>query len=252
MKQPRGYVVYKGLSRLGGSQPIVAVVTIHSENEKTGDMYQLWVLDQSAPPTEVARRGEDDSICGNCKFRPIKTVGTADPNCYVTLIHGPQQVWKAWRAGKYPMWPRRGVFERGLRMAAYGDPAALPLATIRALTDRCSKGWTGYTHQWKRFQGLRHFCMASVDTLEEMAQAQALGWRTFRTDPEKLGPQPGYPVRDQRHDITYTEPGEIGCPAAIEAGKRTTCDQCLLCNGMRPPSIAIPDLRKHIQIYIHG
>lgn len=58
--------------------------------------------------------------------------------------------------------------------------------------------------------------MASVESTEEAAEAQALGWRTFRTT---LRPDEG-PAR-----------GEFVCPASAAKGKRLTCRQCAACHG---------------------
>ena len=59
--------------------------------------------------------------------------------------------------------------------------------------------------------------MASVDTLQEDTSAKAKGWRTFYvTDPDQPLPM---------------IEGSILCPASEEAGKRTTCERCGLCEG---------------------
>ena len=74
--------------------------------------------------------------------------------------------------------------------------------------------------------------MASVESTLDQIQANMLGWRTFRI-------------------ISATEPmiqGEILCPASEEAGKRTTCSKCGLCDGHRFTG----DNRKSIGIYPHG
>ena len=76
-------------------------------------------------------------------------------------------------------------------------------------------------------------CMASVDSEDEAAEAQAMGWRTFRCRSEDE------PVMS----------GEIMCPASDEAGKKTTCDTCLLCAGRyseKKNKIA------NISIIVHG
>ena len=70
MPEPRGYVIWEGPSRLDGIQPIVAIVTMHSVNEKTGDMPQVWFLAQSAPPTTAAARGLDVGVCGDGALDP--------------------------------------------------------------------------------------------------------------------------------------------------------------------------------------
>jgi hypothetical protein len=42
--------------------------------------------------------------------------------------------------------------------------------------------------------------------------------------------------------------GEITCPASDEAGKRTDCNSCGLCNGVAREH----DARKSIAINVHG
>ena len=99
-----------------------------------------------------------------------------------------------------------------IRLGTYGDPAAVPESVWTAMLSR-SAGRTGYTHQWKdsRFAWLKTYVMASVDTLEEAAEAQAAGWRTFRVAPA----------------VGWTkEKTESLCPASEEGGKATTCDHC--------------------------
>lgn len=111
-------------------------------------------------------------------------------------------------------WNYRGPLP--VRIGSYGDPAAVPTRVWAELV-RYAKNWTGYTHMWKpqpcgdcdgrgytlfpcescRQSGydlmgppdpdLKRYCMASVDTPEERAEAQALGWRTFMVVPEGPG-----------------------------------------------------------------
>jgi len=70
--------------------------------------------------------------------------------------------------------------------------------------------------------------MASVDTLEERAEAEQL-FRTFRVR------RKGEPLDE----------GEISCPASKEAGKLTTCAACMLCGGTSK-------VAKSISIEAHG
>ncbi len=102
---------------------------------------------------------------------------------------------------------------------------------------------TGYTHQWitAAAQPLRSLVMASVDSPVQRDIAKLLGWRTFRT----------------KHASAPVLPGEIVCPASEEAGKRTTCARCGLCDGSRTVlnpdrSRAREDNRKDIVINVHG
>jgi hypothetical protein len=98
-----------------------------------------------------------------------------------------------------------------------GDGAAAPVSLWQTLT-QYTADHGGYTHQWQR-AGFDHFgwstlVMASADTAAQAELAQALSYRTFRVS---IG-------LDKRV-------GEISCPASAESGKKTTCDNCMLCAG---------------------
>ena len=119
-----------------------------------------------------------------------------------------------------------------MRFGAYGDPAALPNRVLKALLDTVPTH-TGYTHLWRRFNSrvLRSICMASVESATERQEAMELGFRTFR-------------VRKVGQDKLDSE---VVCPASEEAGKITTCSECLLCNGD-----ALGISRPDVVINIHG
>lgn len=236
-KQPRGYIIYRGPSKLDGA-PIVAVALTHSGNVKTGDMVQTYIIRDDMTPREAANTGADSSVCGTCPHR-----GTIDTDsgrnvgrsCYVTLFHGPRVVDVQVRAGAYPdalSSRARGSIARGrfVRLGTYGDPAAVPARVWQHLL-MFSAGHTGYTHQWRNpaAAALRGLVMASADSVAEQRDAAADGWRTFRvaTSAGKL-------------------PGEAVCPASAEAGHKLQCHQCLACGG------ADGQRRGHIVIQAHG
>lgn len=245
---PSGYTLYEGPSRLVKGANALAILTLHSENVKTGDMPQVWIMDRDTKPTDASLQGLDESVCGNCGLRPFLAKGTGQALCYVNLGQAPNGVWKKWNRGGYPALPRRDwLIDRPVRIGAYGDPAAVPLKVWKRFLKSCPKGWTAYTHQWRRFPGLRHFCMASVDTRQEQKLAVSHGWRTFRVQPKveewlpkhwySVAPNPYPPLQDM----------EITCPASDEAGHRTTCFKCRLCDGKGGPH----DRRKNITIQVH-
>jgi hypothetical protein len=245
MSSPNGYVTYEGPSRMDGA-PIVAITTLHSSNRKTGDMPQVWILRQDLAPTQAASNGSDESICGDCAFRPI--LKHKRPNgelaCYVTLIHGPNQIWKAYRQHRYPDLPSDYVFDRPVRIGSYGDPAALPLRALRAFVQRCHAGWTAYTHQWKRYPGLAQVAMASVNNASEQQHAIFKGFRTFRV----IQTQDSMPLLIGAG--TQAPNREIICPAGAHAqfavGERTTCAKCRICDGRRDQ-----DRRANIVVHAH-
>lgn len=217
MFDPNGVVLYRGPSLLDGRPAVCVAVglVVPSENVKTGPMVQTYILrDGKKPPYQAVRDGDDATVCGDCKLR--RTI------CYVLTHKGVNQVWLSLKAGRYPPYERakhaklfRG---KGIRFGAYGDPAAIPYRVWAELAE-LSSVHTGYTHQWKKCSLLyRRLLMASADTPAEAAEAQALGYRTFRTRLPEEG----------------LLPGEIECPASDAAGKRLTCLECGACWGNRP------------------
>ena len=228
MTKPKGYTLYSDTD-------IVVIATMESANRKTGNMVQLWILSATESPVDAIKNGNDVKVCGNCKYRaPEGSVNPmADKGCYVNVARAPNSIWKALQRGSYPFLATcdYGRVFGGLmmRFGAYGDPGFVPPHIIRALIG-VLKRWTGYSHQWRTSDWLRPYVMASCDTPADYADARAAGWRTFRVAPG-IG----------------ALPGEILCPASDEAGKRTTCARCGLCNGARPS-----DGRKSIYIPIHG
>lgn len=232
----RSAIVYSGPSQLDG-EPIVGIVTGidgSTSNKKTGDLAQLWILRADLDPLDAIQTGRDSSICGGCAHRGD---GTGNGRtCYVAVKNAPLTIWRAFQRGVYPSASPRIVADvlatqgRGLRLGAYGDPAALPVHILQDLT-RGIPAWTGYTHQWQDRPDLRPLVMASCDTPAELEQARADGWRTFR-------------VRTAQ-DLLQAR--EIACPASDEAGKRTTCANCTLCDGKRDT-----DRRADIAIVVHG
>ena len=205
---------------LSENRRVVVIATLESENEKTGDMVQVWIIRPDMHPVEAVATGADKAICGDCRLRGVA--------CYVNVGFGPAAVWRAYKRGSYPVLSDYSVFAgRAIRLGAYGDPAFVPRRVIHKLA---AFAHTGYTHQWRRAEWLREFVMASVDSVTEMLEARAAGWRTFRVSSANLA-----------------ERGEILCPASEEAGHRTKCIDCQLCDGLRGN-----DQRKSIFIPVHG
>ena len=64
----KGYVLHEGPSPFDG-QPIVSIATLHSNNRKTGDMVQTWILPRDLHPLDAVKAGQDSCICGNCPHR---------------------------------------------------------------------------------------------------------------------------------------------------------------------------------------
>jgi len=227
-----GFVLWEGPSKLDAA-PLVVIVTTGATNRKTGPMDQSWILRRDIHPLAAIRCGKDRSICGTCRHRQKPR------SCYVTVQHGPAGIYRAYLRGKYPKATDTTdriarMAGRFLRIGAYGDPLMVPIWVWRLLTP-VLKGWTGYTHQWANTTldplPYQQFLMASVETPEEHAQAQALGWRTFRV----------------RGTLDGLLPGELVCPASAEAGHRLTCIECRICAGAQGARG-----QRSVAIYPHG
>jgi hypothetical protein len=209
MDKPNGYLIWE-------SALAVAIATGFervSENRKTGEMIQIWLLTKHTHPVEAAQSGKDSAVCFSCPMRPSLGGG-----CYVNLGQAPAAIWRTYQAGGYPAMPSVDVFTgRMVRFGAYGDPTLIPLKLMRAIA-AVSSGWTGYTHRWEipLLAGYADFLMASADDVDCQIRARAAGWRTFRVAPA---------------GSAFRLSDEISCPASKEAGVRVQCVQCRLCAG---------------------
>lgn len=238
----QGYVAYAGPSVLQPGTAIRYTVTgfkRSSKNPKTGDMVQAWAtVTQEAPQAVVGTKAEG-AVCGT-GTHACPHSGQRQGSCYVATFQAPRATWQAATTGRYSG-SLQALLEalqgRLLRHGAYGDPTAIPWLTFKAMC-HAAKGWTAYTHQHAqaRFARFKAYAMASCDSAAEAAEAQGRGWRTFRV---------------LRAGETL-QPGEILCPASEEAGHRTECAKCLLCNGARPGRDGQADRRANIAIYAHG
>lgn len=227
-KDVTGYVLHE-------TTDVVVIATLESVNEKTGNMIQIWILLREMSPVEGVKTGADAMICFDCPLRGLD--GFGERICYVNVAQGPGAVWRSYTAGKYPYLDPKDyarVFgNREVRFGAYGDPVLIPIWIVRPIV-RVVRKYTGYSHQWDKpaYQEYRLYFMASADTPVDRENAKALGWRTFR-------------CRTKDGAIL---PGEITCPASDEAGKKTQCIRCGLCNGRTGAT----DPRKDIVIIAHG
>ena len=224
------------LQESGDVVVIATGIKSRSSNTKTGGMVQLYILHRHLHPVEASRTGADKRICGDCVHRGTIVDGKLiNRRCYVQIDKAPSSIFRAYQRGRYRKVSiaeaRQILRDRLVRLGAYGDPAYMRLSLIRAICS-VARGWTAYSHQWRLRPDLREFVMASCDSPSDVIAAQADGWRTFR-------------VSAYGDDSKLT--GEIACPASAEAGKRTTCNKCRLCDGARPD-----DTRKSIVIQDHS
>lgn len=201
-----GFVLHEDSQRV-----IIATGFAHaSDNRKTGNMVQIWILVKSVNPVEAIKQGLDRLICGNCVHRGINGSGRS---CYVNVGQAPLGIWKAWKAGRYPTLQFMDIFAgRKVRFGAYGDPTWIPLPLALAIAG-VSSGWTGYTHQWRKpsLQGWKTLLMASVDSIAELVIARSMGWSTFRVGSE----------------------ASVGESLCASEAIGTPCSVCLLCAGAR-------------------
>lgn len=244
--KPQNSVIYSGPSMLDG-QPIVVVAILSSGNVKTGNMLQTHIIRSDMDPMKASKTGADYSICGNCTHRgtatddPTKKTAAAR-TCYVNLGQGPNQVFKAYSAGKYPTAAKPEQISalgkgRMVRLGTYGDPAAVPSSIWDHLLQHAA-GHTGYTHQHHTGSAHANYkrMMYSADTASEAAAAHSRGYRTFRVIPVQ-----DYSTKGKAAILD----NEILCPASKENDKGVTCSQCKLCTGSTSAG-------KSIAIVAHG
>ena len=219
-----GFLFYRGKSPIDNA-PLIGLATLVSDNRKTGNLVQTWILREDISPTEARRTGADRSHCGDC---PVKAP------CYVNWGHAPLNIWNTYHRGGYidlrrkPSMMRRVVSGRVVRMGAAGDPSMIPLQHWSRVLEGAD-GWTGYTHQWREpwAQPMRELCMASVETIGDQDLARAMGWRTYR-------------IRRQDEPLARNE---IACPSDT-TGRQ--CIACKACDGALKPSAA------SVAIIVHG
>lgn len=220
------YIVWEGLSSFDLT-PLVLLLTLHSQNKKTGNMLQTYILRQDILPSSAQKTGLDSATCGNCPHRPITAKN--NPNhavCYVNTAYSVNAVWELYTKDKLPYLHNYDLIRgRYLRIGTYGDPAMIPLEVWQKLLDVCS-GHTGYTSQWMEqfalpFQGI---LMASCNNLKAKQKAESLGWKTYTNLP--IGSLP--PDNAQQ------------CPYSTDSNNTVSCLTCRLCNG-KTKSIWIED-----------
>lgn len=229
MSNTNSLIVYEGPSVIDG-KPIVVILTgldQSSDNAKTGNLVQSFIIRADVEPHTALKTGDDASVCGLCPHRPLiarmlERAGIPSSPCYVNVGKSVLAVFGAYRRGSYARATSvdqvaAALQGRRLRLGTYGDPAAAPVALWQALTSLAS-GHVGYSHQWQAVgfdvKAWAPLVMASADTADEAAQATAMGMRYFRVS---IG--------------VDKAPLEVSCPASAEAGRKAQCSDCMLCGG---------------------
>lgn len=218
-------VLWAGPSVLDQNERIVVIGTGKSKNTKTGNMKQVWFLPMRTSPHESTKNRNLTSVCGDCPFQPHSGHERWSGRCYVNRMC-PNHVWKSWRHGYMDIVEPETFGDNSfIRVGAWGDPASVPLEFFGSLL-KFSRGWTSYTHMWKTCNpGFKSFCMASVQSRQEMKSATLTGWRTFR-------------VLDDADEVVGRE---SLCRNYVQGIK---CVDCLLCCGLNSSfscNVATPD-----------
>jgi len=222
MPKSNGVILWRGSSLIDG-KPIVVIATglnDKTDNSKTGDMIQTWIMREDVAPHVAIKTGDDASVCGDCNLRPIhaRARGKRKP-CYVKTWQAPRSIYAAFKRGvyatAYPATARKLFADRKVRLGSYGNPSAAPFEIwMNAVSDAIA--CTGYVHNWRTCdRRWSELVMASVETVAEAIEARKLGYRLFR-------------VREEGDSL---QSREISCPASKEAGHKTTCSSCIACGG---------------------
>jgi hypothetical protein len=232
MANPSGYIIDKGFSPIDG-KPYVAILTLSSNNRKTGNMAQVWILRDDISPVEALITGGDYSICGNC---PHRRQANGKRSCYVNVGQAPNSIWKAYKRGVYKSLdyvgcqnlPMNGLFYsqiesilkgRRIRWGAYGDPSIINSQVVN-LFNSYADGHTGYTHQWRNefASAYKGVFQASCDSFMDYMDASTDGWKCFL-------------VVDKRGKSLAPSQAKI-CPATID-NSQAQCMTCKLCDGAK-------------------
>ncbi len=212
-KAKGGYVLYKGKSVLDGA-PIVVIATMKTNNPKTGDMIQTWIMREDMSPLEASAQKLDSSVCGMCPHRT-----SLQGACYVSLHQAPLSVYKSYIKGNYKEFDNSDLpafAGKQIRLGAYGDPAAVPFEVWQKVLN-VTAGNTGYTHQiaHKKFDPrIATICQISADTEKQAESAWKKGYKTFRV---------------KTANMRKLE-NEIEC---INTTHNVSCEDCGICDGKR-------------------
>jgi len=219
---PNGRILFEGKSNIDSSKNIVVLITgltSNSTNPKTGtgknSMLQTWILLQDEKPSDAHKNGKNFAVCGSCPH-----TGNRQNSCYVKWFQAPTSVWKAYKNNRYDYFKKSDldlVRNRSLRLGSAGDPSAVNLEVWEPLLKVC-KNHTGYTHQWRSnfAQQYKGIVQASCDSFNDYLLASGLGFKCFYV---------------KHKDTKVDKKLFINCGASIEAGQKTSCSLCSLCDG---------------------
>jgi len=212
------YIIHQGTTN--GQRFFVAAsgIITRTQNRKTGDMIQIWIMLEDVNPVAAVVSGLDAAtICTGCPF-------ASGNGCYVNAGQAPLGIWQSFKRGLPTLTPKnyaRIFGGRKVRFGAYGNPTLIPLAMVKAIA-KVSAGWTGYFHNWREMtpakrKAYNQFFMASTETESSLALAQALQMRVFHVSPV----QPANTVE------------------CLADSRGLTCAQCQLCQGWAKPAKSV-------------
>lgn len=183
-----------------------------SNNTKTGDMIQTYILDKARLTSEPKTFG------AKCEACPMID------RCYVSRDKmSVRRALKALLEGKGKGSYQHATLDqvlphlagRSIRFGTYGDPSAIPLDDVAKIVS-AAKGHTGYTHFWREIDpAYSAYFMASCESLSDENEARLIGYRSFRV---LLKEQAEHEVRSNT----------IEC---LNASVGLTCEDCGLCSG---------------------
>lgn len=225
MKLENGYLLHETETN-GEKVAIIATgITRKTDNRKTGDMIQIWIILSDINPVASVASGLDaNTICQGCPF-------ASGNGCYVNVGQAPLAIWKAYKKGNYKQLdPSKysSVFSgRKVRFGAYGNPTLIPLSMVKAIA-KVSNGWTGYFHNWremgiKKAKDYNKFFMASTESEDSYKLSQTLGLRVF-------------------HAAVKQPESTVEC---LSDSRGISCADCQLCQGWNKRA-------KNIWINPHG
>lgn len=243
-----GVIIYKDKSKFDCTKNIVTIAHLNARNPKIGNMIQLYYITdyKKLPPTEIAKRGLDKTVCGDCKLRPSNIGG-----CYVSLFQGVRALQKAYIENSYFNLSNNfdiflellKLYNLPIRFGAYGDPTAMEFNKQYEIAKTVNFRVTGYTHQWQnpKFEQFKTFLHASVDNETERNQAIKANWKYYYIVPADLkmiyikGKNVDYNgAKLELQKIRLKS--EIICPNTASKGG-LSCANCLKCSGNQGQSI---------------
>jgi len=204
---------------------IVSIVTFKSNNVKTGDMAQIWIMRNDIDPVQAIKENKDDVICFDCPHRKNRS-------CYVNAGQAPLQIYRSYKKGIYKSLDLNKLSQalkfKNVRFGAYGEPVLIPLKIVKHIIKSCMS-YTGYTHQWHnpKYKDYAPLFMASIDSDKQLKQTIKNGLRSFRVS---------------NNDLIGNN--EIICPNIT---KGITCNVCTLCDNQGRHKNA-----KSIVVPVHG